>query len=291
MKIKILFILLLSNFALFGQDSKTFVDTNKLWSIYLNYDAEGCPWLNYSYYIKFTEETIISSKTYLKVMRSNDSAQSNWYNYGYIRETEDKKIYYLLNIQDSVEKYLFNENANVGDTLILFNVSNECSTYVIESIDSVLIGDHYRKRFNPVYGGTWIEGIGSLSGFDNNGVFQCWFGGLRELLCLTENDTLQYSNPYHSFCYEGTLDLNEVSNNKILVSIFPNPVTSNSIFKVDNLKWTNNTLDIFSYSGQKIKTISIDKQATINKSDFQSGLYIYRLITNTGLITGKFEVE
>jgi hypothetical protein len=292
MKYKILIILLLTNLALFGQDSKTFVDTNKLWSVYWDYSFEGLPGDNYTYYIKITDDTNITSTTYKKVMRSNDEFHSTWFNYGYIRETPDKKIYYLLNNQDTIEKFIFNENANVSDTLLLYNEELSCSTYVIDSIDSVLINGQYRKRFNPdMYWGNWIEGIGSNTGFDNTGIILCWVGGIRELLCCTENDTLIFTNPSHNFCYQGTVNLNESSNDNIHVTISPNPVTTSSVFNADNSNWTNNILEIYSYSGQKLKTIRLDKQMIINKSDFTSGLYIYRLITKTNILTGKFEVE
>jgi hypothetical protein len=277
---------------LYGQDSKTYVDTNKLWSVYWDYSGEGLQGDNYTYYIKFTEDTNITSNTYKKVMRSNDEFHQSWFKYGYIRETLDKKIYYLTSNHDTLEKLLFNENANIGDTLLLYYGTYPCSIYVIDSIDSVLIGDQYRKRFNPqmIYN-TWVEGVGSTAGFDSTGVFTCWVGGLRELLCFTENDTLKYSNPYYSFCYQGTDKIKESSFNNIRISILPDPVTSSSVFKIDYVLYSDNIIDIYSFTGQKIKTISLDKQTTINKSDFLSGLYIYKLITKSGIITGKFEVE
>lgn len=291
MRIKIILILLLTNFALFGQDSKFFVDTNKLWSVYWDYSAEGQPDDNYTYIIKFVPDTNINGHVFNNVLRSNDSLQT-WFNYGFIRETADKKIYYITDNQDTVEKLIFNENANLGDTLILFDNQWPCSTYVVDSIDSVFTGSEYLKRFNPQnIWMTWIEGIGSDAGFDKYGVFNCAAGGIRELLCCSENDTLLYSSPYHSFCYHGTLGLMDNYDENTSVSLFPNPILSYSTFKLDNVPYSDNVLEIFSFTGQKIKTIRLDKQTTINKSDFSSGLYIYRLITKTKIITGKFEIE
>jgi hypothetical protein len=287
MKYKILFILILTNFALFGQDSKTFVDTNKLWSVYWDYSAEGLPGDNYTYYIKFADDTNIIANSYKKVIRSNDSLHSSWFNYGYIRETIDKKIYYLTDNQDTVEKYIFNENAIVGDTF-----QSYFCTVQVDSIDSILINNKYRRRFHLMGDWmTWIEGVGSLNGFEDSGVFWCLAGGRRSLLCYNENDTLKFTNPDYSFCYQGTLDLDKTSKDKVFVCVFPNPISSSSVFEIGNFLYSDNVLEIFSVTGQKLKTIRFDKQTIINKSDLTGGLYIYRLITKSVILTGKFEVE
>jgi len=53
----------------------------------------------------------------------------------------------------------------------------------------------------------------------------------------------------------------------------------------------DNTLEIYSVLGEKVKTILFDKQATINNSDFPGGIYIYKINTGSKIITGKFEIE
>ena len=61
---------------------------------------------------------------------------------------------------------------------------------VVDSIDSVLIGNNYRQRTNlhPLWGGheEWIEGIGSISGILHNS-FGLIGGNYFELLCYYEN--------------------------------------------------------------------------------------------------------
>jgi len=281
MKIKFLLTILLSGLALNtkAQIYYPFVDTNKVWSIYWDYSAEGLPGLNYTYSIKFTQDTIIASKTYKKVISSNDSSQTTWFNYGYIRETPDKKVYYLLNNQDTVEKYFFNGNANVGDTMLLYNC-----TLVVDSIDSVLIGNNFRKRFNLGWE-TWIEGIGSLNGFENSGLFYCMVGGVRSLLCFTENDTLKYMNPDYNFCYNGTVGINEIKKENYYLDIYPNPFSSETTIKTfKNLQ--NATLTIYSTIGKELKTIKNISGQTIklNKDNLPIGLYFIRLTQDNKII-------
>lgn len=289
MKIKLVFILIISNFTTFGQVTETLVDTNKLWSNLMHSDWGDPPPMQYeTNFIKFSNDTLIGLNSYKKVFASTDSIQSLWTVIGFIREDSAQKVYYYKK-QDTIERILYDFGAVVGDSI---HIGGLYGTYVVvDSIDSVFIYDKYVKRF-ILSGGweQWYEGIGSSCGVLMSGYAQIC-GAVYELLCYYENDTLKYHDPDYNVCYLSTVNLNEFSPDNIHVSVFPNPLSSSSVFKIDNLNCTDNTLEIYSALGQKFKTILLDKQATINKFDFPSGLYIYRLILKSGIITGKFEVE
>ena len=263
-----------------------FVDTNNIWSTYLDYTAEGLSAWNYTYYVKFTQDTVIGLKTYKKVLRSNDSLQTTWYNYGYIREATNKKIYYLLNNQDTVEKYLFNGNANVGDTLLLYNCA-----LVVDSIDNILIGTKYRKRFNMGQK-SWIEGVGSLDGFGCGGLFNCTVGGTRSLLCFTENDTLKYMNPSYNFCYKGTVGINEIKKENNNIVIYPNPATDIITIDASASLSIPITIDILNIQGQIIRQQQIQQgRSNIDISGLAKGVYILKSSNNENTEVIRFVKE
>ncbi len=260
-----------------------YVDTNKLWSTYYDLSGEGLP--SFSYYVKFTQDTTIKTKTYKKVMRSDDSSHVTWYNYGYIRETSNKKVYYLANITDTIERFFYDFNVDVGDTLPLFY----CPLHV-DSIDSILVGNQYRKRFNLGID-TWIEGIGSLSGFSSIGV--CFVGGKLYLLCFTENDTIKYINPLLNFCYQGTVNINELKKDNFYFEIFPNP--SNGVFKIQANACINGSvhIEVMNYSGQIIshKNINLYDTYQIDLSTYRKGLYLIHIKGNSFSISKKVIVQ
>jgi len=282
-KIKILFILLSLNFTLFSQNTETNVDTNKLWSNL--HIITTFPLFKETNYIKFSEDTVIGSYHYKKVLNSTDSLQSVWSEVGYIRENQEKMVFYRT-LNDTTNRLMYDFSAQIGDSLFV-NIFHKL--LVVESIDSVFIYNKYRKRitFNN---DIWVEGIGSVLGVMNCGRSNI-SGAEYNLLCFWENDTLKYHNPDFSACYLSTVNIFNYSRGNIQISVYPNPVSSNSVLKIDNLNTPDNTIEIYSVLGQKVKTIVVDKQVIIRKSDFQRGLYIYKLITKSRLYTGKFEVE
>ena len=270
-------------FSVKAQTYYPYVDTNKVWSIYWDYSAEGCPWLNYTYYIKFSGDTNINGKNYNQVKRSNDSLQVSWFNSGYIRETLDKKVYYILNSSDTTEKLFYDFDVSIGDTLQSYN----CPV-IINNIDSVLIGNHYRKRVNyDGYTAAWIEGIGSLKGFGTEGICVPWVGGIRTLLCFTENDTLKYTDPYYSFCYHGTLSINGQGKLNDILTIFPNPASDHITLKFS--QDTNATIKIYNLLGElKYNSIMSSPETTIDIADLAKGVYIVEVVIEKNIMREKF---
>ncbi|MCD6366414.1 MAG: hypothetical protein J7L46_02620, partial [Bacteroidales bacterium] len=151
--------------------------------------------------IIFQQDTVIDGKTYKKVFCSLDEFMTNWEEYCYIRETPDKKVY--MRSDTSQQEYLlYDMEANLNDTLWVTGIESYLESWsfvsysrVIDTIDSVLIGNIYRKRLLLNGGlGEWIEGMGSMTGILHNAsglVGGDWF----ELLCFSENDTVKYQNP------------------------------------------------------------------------------------------------
>lgn len=292
MKINLLFILLLCPLFSIGQQNELLVDTTKMWSTLWQSASGGPPpYYKSTSYLKFADDTLIGTIQYKKVYSSLDSIHSVWTATGYfIREDSLNKVYYRT-LSDPTQILLYDFNAQVGDSLTV----NNAPVMVVDSIDSVFMADKYRKRFFLSPGGEiWVEGIGSLCGLLCSG-FSTILGGDYDLLCYYESGILKYSNPDFSACFYNNIGINEANPVAAKVNLYPNPVTSTSVFIIGNpLAGKNYTLELYSIMGAKIKTIPLnaDGQALIFKSDFTVGLYLYRL-TTSGLTvgTGKFLVE
>jgi len=299
MKTRLFVIFILFHFVSFGQTSHSLVDTNKLWSNLWHTGGGPPPYIYETNFIKFFGDTVIDLNTYKKVHQTYDSTQSTWFVIGYIREDSNHRVYYYRQ-QDSLEMLLYDFSAQVGDTLVIF-INHKV---VVDSIDSVFVYDRYVKRlslstsFNKSYyqtpkfwGIQWYEGIGDMCGVLNSGNGDA-VGTVSDLLCYYENDTLKYHSPLYNECYyDYTVDVADYYVNNVKATIFPNPVVSTSILKVENMRDKKIKLEIYSLLGQKLMTTVIGEQTIINKSDFESGIYIYRIVANSFVWSGKFEIE
>lgn len=293
MKTKLLFILLFSQLASFGQQTEKLVDTTKLWShLYMTPSPGGPPpHTMTSDYIKFSQDTLVGFNYYKKVLRSTDTNHLTWTYLGIIREDSTDKIYYQ-GLQDSIERLLYDFNAQVGDTITINN--GVISELVVDSIDSIFVYSKFLKRIIFQNSEIWIKGIGSLCGVLQSGRSSI-VGTLDELLCYYKNDTLEYSNLYYTNCYYNNVGVADFEKNKITINLFPNPVTETSVFIIENNQDQDHyIMEIYTTIGARIRTMTINKgdKTFINKADFASGLYIFRLITpKSSIVTGKFEIE
>ncbi len=175
------------------------IDTsNVVW----NELKESCSGNTYPPY-KFIETYFISGDTIIDNLRfykiyireSNDSL------YGGCFREEDKRIYYTgadyfgFEIDSVVLLYDFNKQKN--DTLY----TGTWHWVVIDDIDSILIGDSYRKRFQMNDGQYWIEGIGSTFGFLYPMTDMPTYYWRSGLICYKHNDTLLYLSTNFVDCY------------------------------------------------------------------------------------------
>lgn len=281
--------------ASISQDKEMLVDTNKLWSNLFDTHTGGPPpYYMLTSFVKFSGDTVINSINYKKVLVSQDSLQNNYFINGYICEDSTHKVYYRSK-QDTTNYLLYDFNVKVGDTVNLeWWIQMQL---VVGIVDSVFVYDKYLKRIilSPNGGNTgeeWIEGIGSLCGVLNSGGYFI-SGTKHELLCYFEHDTLKYSNPAYPYCYYNTVGLDDQDQHGTEVSLFPNPVTSNSTLLIENMNGKDFNLNIFNLMGKKIKSLNIsDNRVLIHKDDFVPGIYFYRIICSPSeVFTGKFIVE
>ena len=209
-----------------AQDYHPLVDTNKVWSTAHFY----FPWYpTNSDFIKFQGDTTINGIVYKQVWKCNDTTQTSWTQYGYIREDNDKRVWYLSWSGGASNNLIYDFSVAAGDTVYLF-YDPMGSFLVVDSTDTfTLLTGESRKRINlschfgeESFGNdTWIEGMGSLYGALQSG--NCLLvGDNPQLICFTENDTLKYFNDNFYQCYVVT-GINDLETNKETLEIFPNP--------------------------------------------------------------------
>jgi hypothetical protein len=209
-KIALLFTMVIGFTITFSQSYFPLVDSSKKWSgmnCGIDPSVSFGPFDCETSFIRFSEDTTINNVTYLKVYKS-DTLQQTWELQGYIRENIEEKKIYFMNLY-GIEGLMYDFNIQVNDTVEVENTYYPGWLYplICNNIDSILIGNEYRKRFylidDDIIIDTWIEGIGSEYGILQSTWFV--FGATNDLLCYYENDSLIYIAPYNDCNISGTL--------------------------------------------------------------------------------------
>lgn len=269
-------------------------DTTSQWRILRGYNDGVCAnWYNSIYYV---DDTIVhNGSVFYKIFESGEFYQEvinppgpcdETYYYtaeyrGAIR-TENGKTYQL---NGGEENLLMDFTLNVGDTLFSYISPG----LVIGSIDSVLVGAEYRKRFNFSNGDicNWmIEGIGHEAGLFEPMSLILEFAS--EFHCYGENNIPLFGDT-NCILNVGYEDFSIQNNN---VSIYPNPTFGK--FTIDASELTNTIKSYFltDICGKMILQENINlannNVIEIDLSKYISGIYFLRLNTvNQGIVFRK----
>lgn len=209
----------------------------------------------------------VKQKTYRKDLSAEGPYTYDYYppceSYEMFVRQEGRSIYYY---EDGVDSLLISYDLEVGDELNGAYYYHHYDLYHVVSIDSVLVGDEYRKRFNfsvadAGYFPYLIEGIGYRnadvehidghffgypSGFDVFGI-----GFELRLTCYGENGIDLWGDEGDCFLTMSVED--DEQTNKL--DFYPNPVT-------DDLNILNdtkiNSVSIYSIDGQLVQSEMVD---------------------------------
>jgi hypothetical protein len=149
-----------------------FPDSSAIWNFECGlFCFMGSTVENYS--IVISGDTTINSVTYHKlttpyiqaVMLGTCTANYAGYKGAFRNDVANKKVFYVPP-SNSIEQLLYDFTMQVGDTVKGFLETFTFPSDIVNSIDSVLVGSNYRKRWNidPCYYVSIIEGIGSTYG-------------------------------------------------------------------------------------------------------------------------------
>lgn len=261
-----------------------FPDSAAIW----NYHFYGCIYFgntvieNYS--IILTGDTIINNLNYNKL--NINFIQANYPNScgatigykGAIRQdTLAKKVYIVPPAQTS-EQLFYDFTLQVGDTVKGYIAKHsDWYTELVISIDSVLIGNSFRKRWNidTCYNISIIEGIGSTYGLIESGtpcntdVYQ------YSLNCFSQNGSSLYPTTTSSCELITSFGSADKNSNKIL--IFPNPSTGSFTIDLDPLLNFRAVL-LTDLLGNILMQQKVDIQTSIKIDDLRNGTYILSFV-------------
>jgi hypothetical protein len=261
---------------------------------------------DYQYFL--SGDTLIGSFTYKKILRNGNGQEfivgvpvcpawcsgnyeyftyNNVYSGSIRQDTSLRKVYYLPP-DSSLDVLLYDFNLNSGDTLpILF--SNPYPANYVSSIDSILIGSSYRKRFwislnNDSNYISLIEGIGSSYGllsplFPNNNVSLIY----NMLNCVRINGMTVYPDSTTTCSIISKIDDQK---NNFSFSVFPNPFS-------DVIHLTLNSEELaefflYDIAGRNIMSKTLSGSESLNTSQLSDGIYFFKVKSKySGSMQGK----
>ncbi len=201
------------------------------------------------------------------------------------QNTQSKKVYFIAP-DSTTEHLLYDFNLNVGDTVKGYLESFATPKDTVISIDSVLVGSTYRKRWNinSGYNISIIEGIGSTYGLTEKSPGVLTDMSDYTITCFRQNNQTLY--PDTAAICELLTALNgnhfQVDNS----SVTPNPFTDRILVKTSNSDLMN--LTIYNLFGEKLIQQNFNKQVEISTAVLPDGVYIYQIESKSGFIkTGK----
>ncbi len=271
------------------------LEENHVWNIDLHGSFFGEDPYIITNQITVSGETVINGKSYKSVI-NNVNEDINCL----VREENGIVYMYSESFNDDVILYDF--TLEIGDNFTFLPNNVYCSFYgespnipfTAEVINTSVqfIANKNRKviEFGFVFENeeTWIEGIGSIRGFDPIGVVLDIID-LSELVCFSDDSGTYYFNNATS-CDNTTLGIEDLSIEGIV--LYPNPVVNQSILNIP-LETNANKIQIITINGEVIKEEHLNKDYyIINTMDFSSGVYFYQIFdTNKLLKTSKFIIK
>ncbi len=186
----------------------------------------------------FDGDTIINDIRYTKVYEQYGDSETEFEEpsyYAAVREDTLAEKIYCIQVDDGVERLLADFSVQAGEEVKVSSFLFRHSSYMpsveryafVETVDSVLINDQYRKRIvmsceYESFEESWIEGIGSTRGlfFPAPEVIM----DIEEpplLLCFHVNDILIYQAPSINTCFLFPRGASIVDNQYSNISVFP----------------------------------------------------------------------
>ncbi len=222
---------------------------------------------------------------------SNGTTTTNTFSHSVYRSlrTEGSKVYVL---ESGVEYVLFDYEIQAGDTVpddfYIWTYCEYQNPLVVSSIDSVLIGNRYHKRYNfpdPGMNGTiswFIEGIGHDFGIVESACVTPDHGS--NFVCYAENgeSLLQIGD----IC-DLTVDITEIQPTDFAIIVSPNPTTGLISLEFQSQREMQISVQILDMAGRNFKADSWQINPNMNTkyldlSGLKNGIYLIIFNENNG---------
>lgn len=220
----------------------------------------------------------------------------------YIRQDSSLKKIRIINPYTHQDTIMYDFNLQIGDTINATNTywGEQCFDCVVSSIDSILIGTGYRKRFNyqsmcPGFYPTdtsIVEGIGALHGLLSGP--SCFEADSR-LREFSKNNITLYNNNLHNYHYGGCqtfVNLEELTL-KFQTRIYPNPFSEKAMLEIFGFTGSATQLKVYNLLGTLVRSESLLSSINqLERNELSTGIYFYRLTNENGKTgSGKFIID
>jgi len=271
-----------------------FSDSNAVWNFHSSvYCIMGNGDAYYS--ITISGDTLINSKTYHKlstpyvqsiVSGTCYSASSGG---GAIRQDTTNRKVFFIQPSDSVEQLLYDFNMQVGDTVKGFIESWAFIKDTVQSVDSVLVGSSYRKRWNlPCYNIHFIEGIGSTYGLIARSPGCITDQADYSITCFKQNGISLYPDTVTSCDIISSVNNHSVTKASITVS--PNPTTN--LLTITTTSTQPSQIILYDICLRQTMEEKFTGSTTLNIANLAKGVYLYRVTNENGeVMQGKVVKE
>jgi len=178
----------------------SFPDSNAIWNMhYVIYGYGGEYDENYS--IIISGDTLINGILYHKLLtpfvQSSGKSKVTWIESGYkgaFRQDIASKKVFIVPPDSLSEQLLYDFNMHAGDTVRGYIERHVSTKDIIDSVDSVLVGVRYHKRWKlssmtPIY---FIEGVGSTFGLIEASTGNIVDGPEISISCFSQNGHTLY---------------------------------------------------------------------------------------------------
>ena len=275
-----------------------FPDSAATWNI----DASkwcglGFDFWQHLYSITISGDTLINANKYHKlsvpaeIVKTNGMCDSSgtWVQKGYyagsFREDRPAKKVYFIPPAHTNEQLLYDFNLQVGDSVKGYIKSFTGTPETVKAIDSVLVGNTYRKRWkiNSVYDIYIIEGIGSTYGLIKATPGTSTDPHLYLITCFSQNGIPLYPSTSTNCDLIITSDERPVKD-KPVINIFPNP--SKGSFNINYSQTLNITAAYLTdLPGNLILKPQLNNPTNFNIDALPGGTYILTLIDKNQVST------
>lgn len=274
-----------------------FPDSSVMWRMYFHSSVLCQPKGKDLFSIIYAGDTLIGNQSYHKLTISGvqiiSASQTNalqcWNSTtgykGAIRQDINNKKVFIVPPSSSSEQLLYDFNMTVGDTLkgYLAPTNPLSKPDIVQTIDSILIGSTYRKRWrlNSLYAIDFIEGVGSTYGLVEPSPGNITDQRANWLACFKQDGLIQYINTiYTNSCSTiiTSLSQNESSGR---VKLFPDPFfTQATLQSEEHLQ--NATLIVYNSVGQEVSRMDhlTGQTFVLKRYNLPGGLYFFMITEN-----------
>jgi hypothetical protein len=256
-----------------------FPESNAQWNTHML--QMGWPPLEKNYSIIISGDTLINGLFYHKLAIVNPVGYK-----GAIRQDTLNRKVFIIPPAANTEELLYDFTMQVGDTVKGY-IENYLNTKdIVENIDTVLVGNNYRKRWkiNSGYSIYFIEGIGSTYGLVEYSPGTIVDGPDFSISCFRQNSITIYPDTITNCGLITSVKPIEIQNDQL--RIYPNP--SNGSFTIEFDKSLDiKEIRLTDLLGKIIFQQQTENRTKIKITNLRNEIYILTIIDKDNLLINK----